>query len=251
MIVLYVLLGVAAAVILLYVISAAVVSTKKVYDSDSSFYRRLLNIATAAAMKLLRIRVHLSGKEQLPEDKRFLLVSNHRSNYDPIVSWYALKDSHLAFVSKEGNFRIPIFGRIIRRCCFMSIDRENPKKAMKTINHAARLLERGEVSVGVYPEGTRSKSGELLPFHNGVLKIAQKSHAPVVVMSVSGTDRIARNIASLRASDVYLDIIDVIPEECVAEQRSNVLGDRIREELERNLSRRKASVKNKNDLCAV
>ena len=115
----------------------------------------------------------------------------------------------------------------------MPIDRENPRNAIVTINRAAKLLKKQEVSVGIYPEGTRSKSGELLPFHNGVFKIAQKANAPIAVLSVNGTERIAKNIP-FRKTDVYLDVLEVIPAEDVAATKTEILGQRVREKLEQN-----------------
>ena len=131
------------------------------------------------ALKAARIKVHTTGMEKVPQGERLLFVGNHRSKFDPIITWYLFRKWDIAFLSKKENFRVPIFGRIIRKCCFLAIDRENPREALKTVNKAAGLLENGTVSIGVYPEGTRSRTGELLPFHNGVLKIAQKAGAPI------------------------------------------------------------------------
>ena len=75
----------------------------------------------------------------------------------------------------------------------MAIDRENPRNAMKTIIKASKLLQKGEVSVGVYPEGTRSKECKLLPFHNGVFKIAQRADAPIAIVAISGTEKVSKN----------------------------------------------------------
>ena len=224
-------LCVIATVRLLYVLFLAVcsllVNPKKEYKKDSRFYRFLLNSATICVLKLLRIKVHTAGLEKVPDDVMPLFVGNHRSNYDPIIQWYVLRKWRPSFISKASNFKIPIFGRIIRKCCFMAIDRESPRKAMTTINKSARLLKQGEVSIGVYPEGTRSKNGELLPFHNGVFMIAQKANAPIVVMSIRGTERIHKNIP-FRRSDIYLDIVDVIPADDVKAMKTDVIGTRVR-----------------------
>ena len=174
-------------------------------------------------MKLLRIRVHVTGMEQIPKDTKVLFVSNHRSNFDPIVTWYALKEWKIAFVSKPENFKIPIFGRIIRRCCFMPIDRKNPRKAISTINRAAKLLKKQEVSIGVYPEGTRSKTAEVLPFHNGVFKIAQKADAPIVVLCIIGTEEISKH-TPFKTTNVYLDVLDVFPVENVKIKKTELIG---------------------------
>lgn len=220
--------------ILFLTVCSLFVNPKKEYENNSRFYRFLLNSATMAVLKILRIKVHTTGIEKIPTDVMPLFVGNHRSNYDPIIQWYILKKWQIAFISKASNFKIPFFGRFIRKCCFMAIDRENPRKALDTINKAAKLLERQEVSVGIYPEGKRSKDCKLLEFHNGVFKIAQKANVPVVVMAISGTEKIHKNIP-FRRTDVYLDIVDVISAESVKAMKSADIGMQVRTSLENNL----------------
>ena len=240
MILLYI-LGAVLALFLIYVLflglCSLLVDPRREYEHHSRFYRFLLDSATAPAMKLLRIRVHVSGLEKLPQDTHVLFVSNHRSNFDPIVTWYALRQWKIAFVSKPENFKIPFFGRIIRKCCFLPIDREDPRKAIVAINHAAALLEKGEVSVGIYPEGTRSKSGELLPFHNGVFKIAQKAGAPIAVLTVTGTEQIAKRTPFHR-TDVYLDVAEVFSAENVRETKTQMIGTAVRRVIEIHTEKR-------------
>lgn len=233
------LLGILFGLFLLYALFLLVcslfVNPKKEYENHSRFYRALLNGATAFAMWIMRIRIHTNGLEKVPQDtKNLLFVSNHRSNFDPIITWHIFKKWQPAFVSKASNFKIPIFGRLIRKCCFMAIDRENPRNALKTILKAAELLKKGEVSIGIYPEGTRSKECKLLPFHNGVFKIAQKANADIVVLAVSGTEQIHKNYP-LHHTDVYLDVLEVIPAETVKATKTDALGERIRTDLENHL----------------
>lgn len=234
MILLYVLgglLGFFLLYILFLGICVLLVNPQKEYSKDSAFYRFLLDSATAAARKLLRIRVHVTGMEKVPTDAKVLFVSNHRSNFDPIITWHVFRKWKVAFISKASNFKIPFFGRIIRRCCFMAIDRENPRKAIATINQAAKLLREQEVSVGVYPEGTRSKNGELLPFHNGVFKIAQKAEASVVVLCITGTEKIYQRTPFQR-TDVYLDVLEVFPAQGIKETKTEMIGAAVRRLIE-------------------
>ena len=240
MILIYILIAILA-LFLLYVLVLGMcclfVNPEKEYDRNSLFYRFLLDSATAATIKLLRIRVHTTGIEKIPKDAKVLFVCIHRSNFDPIVTWYALKKWKIAFISKPSNFKILFFGRIIRKCCFMPIDRDNPRKALPTINRAAKLLKRQEISIGVYPEGTRSKTCELLPFHNGVFKIAQKADAPIVMLSITGTEKIAKR-TPFKPTDVYLDVLEVFSGENVKNTKTELIGTSVRRLIETNTERR-------------
>ena len=240
MIVLYILGGLLA-LLILYVlflgVCALLVSPDKAYEKNSPFYRFLLESATAVAIKLLRIRIHVSGMEKIPKDETVLFVSNHRSNFDPLITWNALRPWKIAFVSKPENFKVPFFGRIIRKCCFLPIDRENPRKAIVTINKAAKLLKKQEVSIGIYPEGTRSKTCQLLPFHNGVFKIAQKAETPIAVLSITGTEQISKK-TPFQPTDVYLDVLDVFPTQGVKETKTEMIGTAVRHLILTNIEKR-------------
>lgn len=204
-------------------ISSLFVDPKRDYQKNSKYYRWLLHTATYAALKLLGVHIYVTGMEKVPKDTRFLLVSNHRSNYDPIVTWHIFRDYDLAFVSKPENFKIPAFGRIIRKCCFLPIDRENPRNAIVTVSKAAELIKTNTVSMGIYPEGTRSREKHLLPFHNGVFKIAKRAEVPIVVITVTGTDRICKRL--FQGTDVQLNILDVIPAEKVTAMKTAEIGE--------------------------
>ena len=226
MILLYILgglLGMVLLYLLVIAVCALLVDPEKEYQKDNRVYRFLLNLTVTVGLKLLRVRVHVSGIEKMPKDTQVLFVSNHRSNFDPIVTWYGLKAWKIGFISKPENFKIPFYGRIIRKCCCLPIDRENPRKAIVTINRAAKLLKKQEVSIGVYPEGTRSKTREMLPFHNGVFKIAQKADAPIVVLSIAGTEKIAKP-PPFKPTDVYLDVLEVFPSENIQGIKTETIG---------------------------
>lgn len=205
--------------------------TKKEYTKDSGLYRCLMYFATWICMTVGRVKLHTEGFEKLPKDTKFLLVGNHRSNFDPIVTWQVMKKEKLAFISKEENFHKFLFGRIIRRCCFLAIDREDPRKAIETLKKSADLIRRSEVSVGVYPEGTRNKGTGLLPFHNGVFKIAQMANSPLVVVFAENTDKIYKNYFFHR-TDVYIKVLKVYSPEEIKKMRSGEIGEEVRKMME-------------------
>ena len=215
------------AVLFLWICSLFV--KNKEYEKHSRFYRWLLTTATTIGLWIVRVKIHTKGIEKMPQG-RFLLVQNHRSKFDPLVSWVVFKKQDVAFISKKSNFKVPIFGKIIRKCCFMAIDRENPRNAVKTVEKASELLKNDEVSVGVYPEGTRSYGKELLPFHNSVFKIAQKAGVPIVITGIDGTEKVAKRTPWKR-TDVYLEVLDVIPAEEAKGMRTAEIGERMQKKL--------------------
>ena len=213
-------------------IFAFFVNPKKTYEKHSPVYRFLIGYSSRVMMKVMRIHVKTEGQDLLPKDKheRFLLVSNHRSNFDPILTWGILSKYDIAFVSKPENFKVPIFGRLIRRCCFLPIDRSDPKSSMKTLIAAAQYIKEDKVSFGIYPEGTRSKSGELLPFHNGVFKVAKMADVPILVMTIEGTESIHANFP-FHPSYVTIKYVRVYKKEQVSASSTKELGDSIRQDM--------------------
>lgn len=211
-------------------IASFFVGKKDPEPDDHPFARRIVVLTIEAICSVARAKIRVSGAEQIPEG-RFLLVSNHRSNFDPLVTLVAFKHHDMAFVSKKSNFTIPIAGRFVRYCNFLSIDRENPRNAIRTINTAADYLKRDVVSVGIYPEGTRNPQGTMLPFHDGVMMIAQKAGVPIVVVTVKDTEKIAKNFP-LHSTEVPVRVVGVIPTERVKESRTAELSAEARKMME-------------------
>ena len=198
----------------------------------------MLWTSTGLGMKIMRIKYDLRGFDKIPEGKQMLIVGNHRSNFDPLIGWYVFRKHRPSYISKIENFKIPFYGRLIKRCCFMSIDRENPRNAMKTIERASKLLENDEVSIAVYPEGTRSKDCTLLPFHNGVFKIAQKAHVPVVVTTIQGTEKVKDNYP-WKSTTVRINVVKVLDADHVKATKTSDISDEVRELMLKDLEENK------------
>lgn len=216
----------ALTVVLVWLLSLPVDQSKPQPVPDP-FYRRAVDFAMGFITAVCGVKMHVSGLEKLPEG-RFLLVGNHRSSFDPIVTGWALRKYGLAFISKPENMRIPIAGGLIHKCSFMAIDRENDREALKTILFAIDLIKRDAASVAVYPEGTRNTGPGLLPFRNGAFKIAQKAKVPVVIAVIRGSEDVRKNVLR-RRTHVYLEIRQVLSPESIAGLTTTEIGDEVRE----------------------
>lgn len=194
---------------LLLAIVGLPISMKKTFDKPSKFHCKLFNLAYWSCCNVARVKIHSSGIEQVPFDKHFLFVSNHRSKFDNMIHSMVLKDTELAFISKPENFKIPIGRHFMVRGCYLPIERNNPREGLKTILRAISLLGNDAVSIGVFPEGTRSKTCDLLDFKPGCFKIAEKTKCPIVVGVTRGTEMIHKNYP-WKPTHVYFDVIKVL-----------------------------------------
>lgn len=212
--------------LLIVAVCALFVDMDKPQKTHSAFYCSFAKYMLGVASSFAGARIHTSGLEKIPEG-RWLIVSNHRSGFDPVVTIWAMRRHDLAFVTKPENLKIPFIGAYIHKICCLAIDRENDRAALKTILAAAELMKNDVTSFFIYPEGTRNTDSELLPFRNGAFKIAQKAKVPIVVMSVRGTENIVKN-APWRHTDVYLDVLEVIDAERVRALKTHEIGEEVR-----------------------
>lgn len=188
-------------------------------------WTRLTIVHTVSwVLGLFRMRVNVHGAELLPQDRPFLLVGNHLSNFDPLVTLAALQRHRLAFVSKPENMRIILAGRFIRCASFLSIDRDNPRNAVTTIHQAAQFITERGLCMGIYPEGTRSKTGELLEFRSGAFKIAKLAKCPVAVVSL----QYGKRRWPLGVKHIRLQVITVLDEAYVEQNRTNTISDHVK-----------------------
>ncbi len=132
------------------------------------------------------VKVELQGEaDAVKPDTPYVFMANHQSAFDIFVLLAGLPVP-FRWVAKEELFKIPIFGPSMRRAGYIPINRDNPRDAIKSLNEAAQKIRDG-VSVIVFPEGTRSEDGKLLPFKNGGFVLAIKSQAPIVPTALIGT----------------------------------------------------------------
>jgi len=208
---------------LLFLLSLTV-NTSKPIKKKSTFYRWILTQSTKLVLILGRVKVNTIGLDKVKNLPPFLIVANHRSNFDPFLAIASLPKAQIAYISKPAIFQIPITGKVAHKCFFLPIDRENDRNAVATIRKAAELIKEGTVSIGVYPEGTRSKTGELLPFRNGAFKVAKWANCPIVIAKTTGTEKIAKRFALKRTKTTF-EILDILTSQEVANMSTYDIGE--------------------------
>ena len=216
------------ALALLFAMSA-LVDLDKPQEKDNKFYRLIMYLYVDALITLVRAKVHATGLEKTPKDGRFLLVCNHQHLADVGVLISCFQKSKLAFISKKENQKLPVIGKFMHRTSSQPLDREDDRQALKVILKCIQMVKEDEVSVAVFPEGTRSKTGKLLPFRNGAFKIAQKAGVPIVVCTINGTGPLFHNVKKGKATHIDLHLVDVIGPEELKGKTTAEIGQRVYE----------------------
>ncbi|MDD3191266.1 MAG: lysophospholipid acyltransferase family protein [Bacilli bacterium] len=221
-----------------YIITLFVKPNKKLFQ-PRSFHRFMIKAVIELLMSIYRLQLVVIGKEKLPRNQAFLLVSNHQSNIDPIASIWGFKEFNLTYIMKDAIMKIPLIGRWLFGAGHLPLNRKDNRKGLETIITATKRIEHNLHPIAVYPEGTRSKSPYMNEFRNGVFKIAQKSKAPIAVMALDNSYKVKWRFP-WRRTKILLEIIDVIPYENYQELNSNELGDYVHHLIEQTLQNRRA-----------
>ncbi len=236
------LLGLVLLFLLILVVSTLFVDPKKLVEKPSAYFRFMLNQFCRLALFLGGVHVHVTGLEKVPRKSRFMLISNHAFAFDPLIYYYAMPWADLAFLAKKESFSIFVVAQIMREVLCLPLDRENDREALKAILKAIQFIKEDKCSIAVFPEGGTNRTEEdLLPFRNGAFKVAQKAQVPIVICALVNSKAILKNMFR-RHTDVYLDVLDVIPPEQFAEQRTVEVGDRAHRILLEGLRKRKAAL---------
>jgi 1-acyl-sn-glycerol-3-phosphate acyltransferase len=136
---------------------------------------------------LAGVRVDIEGRENVPLEGAQLFVSSHQSMLD-IPALFTLVPPRTRFVAKRELFRIPLFGWAIGLLGFVPLDRSDRRAAVRALERASTLA-RKQRPILVFPEGTRSRDGSLLPFKRGAFELARELGLPVVPIACLGGAR--------------------------------------------------------------
>ncbi|MDI6687050.1 MAG: lysophospholipid acyltransferase family protein [Desulfobacterales bacterium] len=151
------------------------------------------------------IKVKVVGLSNIDPSRSYIYMSNHQGNFDiPILQ--ACLPVQFRWLAKAELFKIPVFGYAMGKAGHISIDRSNRKSAFKSLNNAARTIRNG-VSVLIFPEGTRSSDGAIIPFKKGGFILAVDSGVPIVPVIIHGLwPLMLKNRVFVRPGNVVLEI---------------------------------------------
>ena len=158
-------------------------------DRSHTLYFKLSKYFSGGVHWISGIKLQVNGLENIDKDKTYVFVSNHSSQYDIVVLQKTIPN-RMAMIFKKELAKIPFFGWQLFMGPYVMIDRENYEKALKSIDEAKVKMQKHNISIVVFAEGTRSKTGEIQPFKRGAFRLATQVGYPIIPTSVIGSNKI-------------------------------------------------------------
>ena len=192
----------------------------------------------ALGVKAAGIRIRLEGLENVQPGVHYIFLSNHVSNLDPPVLLPLIPGETSVFL-KRSLMKIPLLGTAMQMGKFVPVSRANSREeAQRSVEAAADALN-SDLHITVFPEGTRSPDGKLLPFKKGAFFLAEGTGAPIIPVVISGTERMMpKNTLRITPGEAYVKFLPPIyPQD--ASSREDLM-ERVRAAMEEELERRRA-----------
>jgi len=175
------------------------------FDRKGEKIHRIRRFWAGLHLKVCGIHVSLKGLDNIKKPP-YIIMCNHQSALDI----YALLSSlplPFKWIAKRQLFFIPFIGWVMKSAGDISLDRENPREALKAIEAAVRKIREG-TNIIIFPEGTRSKDGTLLPFKKGGFSLALRAGVPILPVGICGTNRLQPkgSFIPLEKGVIYINI---------------------------------------------
>jgi 1-acyl-sn-glycerol-3-phosphate acyltransferase len=189
----------------------------------------------ALGPKAAGIRVRLEGLKNIEPGTQYIFLSNHVSNLDPIVLLPSIPGMTSAFLKRE-LMRIPLFGTALRMGKFVPVSRDNSREQAEQSVAAAVDAVRSGLHITIFPEGTRSADGHLLPLKKGAFFLAEATGAPIIPVIINGTrEMMPRGTLRIKPGEARVKFLAPIRPEG-ADSREELM-ERVRSAMEAEIER--------------
>jgi 1-acyl-sn-glycerol-3-phosphate acyltransferase len=192
---------------------------------------RLGHAGVGLALALCGIRYRVAGRENVPRDTAVVFCSNHESNVDPPVLFLALhRQLHILYKAELRN--VPLMRTVLDVGGFVAVDRGDRERSMRSLDEGAASLRAGNPFL-IFPEGTRSRTGALLPIKKGGFIMAIKAQVPIVPVAImGGRNAMRKGSAFVRPVRVSVRIGRPIPTAGLGLDRRDEVVNAVRAEVQ-------------------
>ncbi len=196
-------------------------TSRNYMDALSSFYSR-------GMLRTGGVKIEVSGTENIPSKEcRITIVANHQSVTDvPILRGYI--PVMAGFIAKKELSRIPLIRTWLYAAGCLILDRGNRRSAIEMIGKGVESIRNGKPLI-IFPEGTRGRNGNMLPFKKGSLKLASRSESVIIPVSIDGSYRIWEEKHRITPCIVRLTIHPVVNTAGMAKEELSLLAGKLQD----------------------
>jgi 1-acyl-sn-glycerol-3-phosphate acyltransferase len=193
------------------------------------------------------VSLRVSGLDHLDPRRQYVFMVNHQSNIDIPALFQSLRGFQLRWLAKKEILWIPLFGWAMWAARHIAVDRGDRKDALRSLKKAQERLA-GGISIVIFPEGTRSSDGGLLPFKRGGFLLAVKTQTPIVPVTINGSGKLlAKGEWRLRPGEIKITVGTPLSVEGDGAKNLRALSARVRELIAANLDSAEETTDRKND----
>ena len=179
--------------------------------------------------KITGIKLEVEGKENIPDHKQFVIVANHQSFLDINVIWPSIAIT--AFIAKADLWKVPVFSWVLNHIGCIPVNK-NPRKNLNMGKVVKDRLQH-DYTISVFPEGHRSDDGRMLPFQNGIFRMAKENEFPLLPVTLVDTGkRLSKTKWAQTPGTVKIIIHPLQTPETFANKTANQLRDEIHDMIE-------------------
>lgn len=174
-----------------------------------------------------KTKISVSGQENLPMDRAVVFIANHQSYMDiPVLLGYVKKP--MAFIAKVEILKVPFLSGWMKLMECVFLNRKSPHQSVKDMEGAVERIKKG-YSLLIFPEGHRSKGDTPRAFKPGSFKLAFKSGAPIIPVSIDGTWKLFEGSNRLKPADVFVTIHPPVMTENLSKDEQKEIISRVEE----------------------
>ena len=175
-------------VVLAFMLLFPAILISSIINASGNWIHRLGRLWAEAIIRTSGVKIEVQNHRHIPKGKPVVFACNHASQFDIPIVFEALP-VQFRFVVKKELFKIPLFGFALHHAGYIPVDRSGGKAALRSLQKAAERVKKG-ASIVIFPEGTRSPDGRLMPFKMGGILIAIKAGCPIVPVAISGSHNV-------------------------------------------------------------
>ncbi len=176
------------------------------------------------------------GHENVPKDRAVLYVANHCSYFDIFLTYSKCPDL-TGYVSKKEILKIPLLGSWMKRLYCLFLDRDDLRSGLQMILAGIESIKSG-ISICIFPEGTRSTDGNMLPFKEGSMKMASKTGCPIIPIAITGSADLWENhLPTVRPARVIVEYGKPIYPKELSKEEQKTLGAYTQKKIQEMLDR--------------